>query len=241
MAAGDRGPRGPPRSSHPDTLNARTLGLLVFPSRLPGVALAALAVAGVLTFVARPMAVLATATPARDIGWRESVVLGWTGLRGAVPIVLATFPFAVGHPGAQDIFDVVFFVVLVSTLLQGATVTPLVKALGLAADRPGWAPVAEALPLEGVNVDLVEVAITVDLPVANQQLKDVPPPVGMNVVTIIREGHAVIPRGTTRLLPGDLALLAVEPKVVLPTGPRRGHGANWRRTPTAPARGKRRR
>ncbi|HVM14996.1 MAG TPA: potassium/proton antiporter [Egibacteraceae bacterium] len=188
------------------------LGLLVFPSRLPGVALSALAVAGALTFIARPLAVLATAAPARDIGWRESLVLGWTGLRGAVPIVLATFPFAVGHPAAQDIFDVVFFVVLVSTLLQGATVTPLVRRLGLAADRPGWAPVAEALPLEGVDVDLVEVSLSSDLPIANQQLQDVPLSHGMTVVTIVRGAHAVIPRGSTRLLPGDLVLLAVEPQ-----------------------------
>lgn len=138
-------------------------------------------------------------------------MLGWTGLRGVVPIVLATFPFAVGHPAAQDIFDVVFFVVLVSTL-QGATVTPLVRRLGLAAARPGWAPVAEALPLEGVDVDLVEVILSSDLPVANQQLQDVPLSHDMTVVTIVRGDHAVIPSGPTRLLPGDLVLLAVEPQ-----------------------------
>jgi potassium/hydrogen antiporter len=188
------------------------LGLLVFPGRLPAIALTALAVAAALTLLARPLAVLVTVAPSRDIGWRSATVLGWTGLRGAVPIVLATFPFAVGHPAAQSIFDVVFFVVLVSTLLQGATVTPLVKALRLAADRPGWSPVAEALPLEDVDVDLVEVTVTADLPIAHRRLRDIPLAHGMLAVAIVREDHAVIPQGSTRLLPDDLVLLAVEPQ-----------------------------
>jgi potassium/hydrogen antiporter len=188
------------------------LGLLVDPSRLPGVAFVALAVVAVLTLIARPLAVLVTVTPSRDIGWRDSVVLGWTGLRGAVPIVLATFPLAVGYPGAQSIFDVVFFVVLVSTLVQGATVTPLVRFLGVAADRPGWAPVAEALPLEDVDVDLVEVLVTDDLPIVRRLLQDVPLPKGMLAVMVVREDHAVIPRGDTRLQDGDLVILACEPQ-----------------------------
>jgi potassium/hydrogen antiporter len=136
------------------------LGLLVSPANLPQVMLAGLAVAAALTFLARPLAVAVTIGPAKDLSWQDATVLGWTGLRGAVPIVLATFPFAVGHPAAEDIFNVVFFVVLVSTLVQGATVTPLARRLGVAADRPGWSPVAEALPLEDVDVDIVEVDIT---------------------------------------------------------------------------------
>jgi cell volume regulation protein A len=188
------------------------LGLLVFPSRLPAVALPALAVVGALMFLARPLAVALTVLPARAIGKRDSVVLGWTGLRGAVPIVLATFPFAVGHPAAQDIFDVVFFVVLVSILVQGSTVGPLVRWLGLAGDRPGWAPVAEALPLEEVGVDLVEVMVTPDLAVADRRLRDVPLAPGMLAVAVVRDDHALVPRGSTRLLAGDMVLLAIEPQ-----------------------------
>jgi potassium/hydrogen antiporter len=188
------------------------LGLLVFPSRLPGVFLPALAVVGALMLLARPIAVALTVLPSRSIGKRDAVVLGWTGLRGAVPIVLATFPFAVGHPAAQEIFDVVFFVVLVSILVQGSTVAPLVRRLGLAGSRPGWAPVAEALPLEEVDVDLVEVIVSADLAIADQMLQDVPPAPGMLVVAIVRDDHAVVPGGSTRLLPGDLVLLAIEPQ-----------------------------
>lgn len=75
------------------------LGLLVFPSDLPAVALPALAVAAVLVLVARPIAVAACLTPF-GVGWREQAVTSWAGLRGAIPIVLATFPFTAGHPVA---------------------------------------------------------------------------------------------------------------------------------------------
>lgn len=188
------------------------LGLLVFPTRLPGVALAGLAVVAVLTLVARPLAVLVCFAPARDMGWRESTLVGWTGLRGAVPIVLATFPFVVGHPDAQTIFDVVFFVVLVSTLVQGSTVTSLLKGLDLTAGRPGWAPVAESLPLEEVDVDLVEVVVTDDLHVAHRRLQDIPLAPGMLAVAVVRDDEVIIPRGSTQLLPDDLVLLAIEPQ-----------------------------
>jgi potassium/hydrogen antiporter len=187
------------------------LGLLVFPSRLPGVVLPALAVVAALMLLARPLAVAAAALPTKLLDWRDSLVLGWTGLRGAVPIVLATFPFAVGHPAAQDILDVVLFVVLVSILVQGSTVAPLVRWLGLAGDRPGWAPVAESLPLEEVGVDLVEVAVDEGLEIAHRRLRDVPVARGMLVVAIVRDDSAVVPSGHTRLLPGDRVLLAIEP------------------------------
>jgi potassium/hydrogen antiporter len=188
------------------------LGLLVFPSRLPAVALPALAVVAVLTFVARPLAVLVSTGLSRDLGRRERGVVAWAGLRGAVPIVLSTFPFTAGYPEGQAIFDVVFFVVLVSTLVQGATVAPLVRRLGIAAERPGWAPVAEALPLEDVDVDLVEVTVGADLPIADRRLRDVPVADGMLVVAIVRDDHLVVPRGHTRLQPDDLVVLAVQPQ-----------------------------
>jgi cell volume regulation protein A len=188
------------------------LGLLVFPSRLPGVALAGLAVAFGLTLVARPLAVLVSVGWMRDVSWRGKVVVGWAGLRGAVPIVLSTFPFTAGYPDGQAIFDVVFFVVLVSTLLQGATVAPLVRFLGIAAERPGWAPVAEALPLEGVDVDLVEVVVTPDLPIAGRRLRDTGVASGMLVMAVIRDDVLLVPSGATRLTPDDLVVLAVQPQ-----------------------------
>jgi cell volume regulation protein A len=109
------------------------LGLLVFPSRLGGVALSALALTVVLTVVARPAAVLLS-TVAQGFGRRERIFLSWAGLRGAVPIVLATFALSENVGESQTIFNAVFFVVLVSALLQGLTLEPLARRLRLTGD-----------------------------------------------------------------------------------------------------------
>lgn len=108
-----------------------TLGLLVFPSELPGVLVPGLAITAVLMFVARPLSVVLCLLPFRRFGWRTMVFISWAGLRGAVPIVLATFPIVAGVPGAQTIFNIVFFVVVASSVIQGTTLGPLGKRLGL--------------------------------------------------------------------------------------------------------------
>src|SRR5262249_62147279 len=108
------------------------LGLLSAPARLAAVADVGLALAALLAFVARPAVTLACLLPFR-YPLREAAYIGWVGLRGAVPIVLATFPVLAGAPGAARIFDVVFFVVVVSALVPGATVksaTRLAKVEG---------------------------------------------------------------------------------------------------------------
>ena len=107
-----------------------TLGLLVFPHQLPGVAVQGVLIAFFLMFVARPIAVGLTLLPFR-FGARESVLVGWFGLRGAVPIVLGTYPLLAGLPRAQELFNVVFFVVLLSSLAQGTTLAWLARKLGL--------------------------------------------------------------------------------------------------------------
>ncbi|MFA9445689.1 potassium/proton antiporter [Egicoccus sp. AB-alg6-2] len=185
------------------------LGLLVFPSDLPGVALAGLLVAFVLTFVARPIAVWAC-TLGQRYGWRERALMSWGGLRGAVPIVLATFPATADLDDGGAIFNVVFFVVLVSVLVQGTTLVPLVRWLGLEVTRPGWSPVAEALPLEGIDVDLIEVFVTEDLPLHGRRLREVPPPERALVAAIVRGHRVLIPRGDTRLANGDVLLLTAQ-------------------------------
>ena len=183
------------------------LGLLVFPSRLPGVALQAIAVAAVLVLVARPIAVLVCLTPFR-IPVRQQAVVAWSGLRGAVPIVLATFPFTAGVDGAATLFDVVFFVVLVSVVAQGSTVPWLVRRLGLATTTPPWAAIAEALPVDSADVELVEVTLTEDLAVVGRRLRDAPLPSGFVVTTIVRGDGVVLPTGTTELAAGDVVVVA---------------------------------
>ncbi len=182
------------------------LGLLVFPSRLPAVFLPAMAVAGILILLARPAAVW-TCTLFSGLKWRERTVISWAGLRGAVPIVLATFPLTAGVPGSATLFDVVFFVVLVSVLLQGTTLLPLVRRLGLEETRPAWAPVAEALPLDDVDVDLIELNVTADLAIVDRTLRDIGPPGVGRVVAVVRDERVLVPTGATRLLAGDLLLL----------------------------------
>jgi potassium/hydrogen antiporter len=182
------------------------LGLLVFPSRLPSVALAALGVAAVLILIARPLAVRLCTLGAR-LSWREHLVIDLAGLRGAVPIVLATFPFTAGIPGGDVLFDVVFFVVLVSVLAQGTALLPAVRRLGLEDDQPAWAPVAEALPLDRIDVDLVELFVSDDLALANRRLRDMPELTATLVAAVVRDHRVSIPTGDTLVLPGDVLLL----------------------------------
>ena len=115
------------------------LGLLVFPSQLDDVALEGTVLALVLVFVARPLATLVATAPA-GFTHREQAVLAWAGLRGAVPVVLATFPVIEGVPGSLEFFNIVFFAVLLSTLVQGASFEPLAGALGLATSGPALGP-----------------------------------------------------------------------------------------------------
>ncbi|WP_219339597.1 potassium/proton antiporter [Luteimonas salinisoli] len=113
-----------------------TLGLLVFPSELVEVLGPGLAITAVLMFVARPLSVFLCLAPFRRYGWRSKLFVSWAGLRGAVPIVLATFPIVAGVPGAQSIFNIVFFVVLLSSVIQGPTLGWLARRLGLDTPQP---------------------------------------------------------------------------------------------------------
>lgn len=191
------------------------LGLLVSPARLPGVAAAALAVVALLVLVGRPLAVVLCTLGTR-LGWRQQLLTSWAGLRGAVPIVLATLPFTAGVAQGGTIFDVVFFVVLVSVLLQGTTLVPLVRRLGLQQAQPAWSPVAEALPLGGMDVDLVELTVSGDLAIAGRRLSEVGALNDTLVAAIVRGHRVLIPTGGTRLLAGDVLLLTAqrEPDVV---------------------------
>jgi potassium/hydrogen antiporter len=185
------------------------LGLLVNPSQLLAVALPALAVAFVLILVARPIAV-ALCSLGSGLRWQEQVLVSWAGLRGAVPIVLATFPFTAGIDGGSVVFDVVFFVVLVSVLVQGLTLLPLIRFLKLEADHPAWSPVAEALPLDGIDVDLVELFVTDDLALAGRALKDVPALGTTLVAAVVRGPSVIIPKGETVIQTGDVLLLTAQ-------------------------------
>ena len=126
-----------------------------------------------------------------------------------MPIVLATFPATAGVALGDTIFNLVFFVVLVSALLQGTTVGPLAKRLDLVVDRPAWQSIAEAVELEDVDVDLIEIEVTDDLALVGTTLGSNPPPDGMLITTMIRDHKATIPTADTVFASGDFLMVAV--------------------------------
>lgn len=181
------------------------LGLLVFPSELPDVALEGVAITAVLVLVARPLGVVVAIGWMRTT-WREVMFVSWAGLRGAVPIVLATFPITDDHPDGQLVFNLVFFVVLASVLVQGTTLVPLARALGLRSDVR---PKATVLALDVPDVDVVELHLDAASRVVGRALRDVPMPEGIAVSVVVRDGASFVPGGTTELRAGDtLVVLA---------------------------------
>ena len=183
------------------------LGLLVFPSQLPSVALAGLAVAAFLMVVARPVAVFLCLAWER-MSWREKALIAWVGLRGAVPIVLATLPRLAGLEQAPIIFNVVFFVVLTSALLQGASIALVSRWLGLAepASANAKAPL-ELVPAENMNTDLVELTLPAHSPAVGKQILELGLPPETLIALVRRNNEYLVPTGSTRLQAGDTLLV----------------------------------
>jgi cell volume regulation protein A len=190
-----------------------TLGLQVFPTRLPAVAASGLAIAMFLMFVARPLAVQITTIPT-GLGLRERLLVGWVGLRGAAPIVLATFPVVAGIPAAEQIFHLVFFIVVTSAVIQGTTVSWTARRLGLSS-TPATGGGLDPLDLfASGDRDLVQVTVRRGSRAADRRLVDVQLPTGTLVVLVERQGASFVPTGSTVLLPDDQLLILVErPKV----------------------------
>lgn len=179
------------------------LGLLVTPSRLIEVAPIGIGLAVLIAIFARPVAVMLCLLPF-DFRMKERAYLAWVGLRGAVPIILATFPILAGAPGGNEIFNIVFFVVVVGALLPGATVPWVTQRLGMGTDAP---PPPTAM-LEIVSRDLLsgEVAgfhISPSSAACGATLADLPLPPAATAAMIIRGSQLVAPRGQTQLLAGD--------------------------------------
>jgi len=147
--------------------------------------------------------------PPFRVALKEMTFLSWGGLRGALPLVLATFPATAGVAAGDTIFNLVFFVVLVSALLQGTTVAPLAKRLDLVVDRPAWQSIADAVELEDVDIDLIEIEVTHDLALVGTRLGTNPPPDGMLITTMIRDHKASIPNSDTVFASGDFLIVAV--------------------------------
>jgi cell volume regulation protein A len=184
-----------------------TLGLQVFPSRLPDVALTGVLVALFLIFLARPLAVF-LGLAATKLGVREKVFVSWVGLRGAAPIVLATFPLLAGIPQADTIFHLVFFIVLTSVLLQGTLIVPMAKWLRVYdATPPRVSPLAYVMADRTIANDLQEVHVAAGARAVGKQVVDLHLPPEVLLVLIGREGEMIVPRGGTVIEEGDTVLV----------------------------------
>ncbi len=179
------------------------LGLLVFPSTLGEVVWESLALSAVLILLARPLAAfLATAFSPLDL--RERAMLGWAGLRGATPIWLATFPVVAGVAGGPELFAIVFFVVVTSTLIQGATFEPLASRLGLTTDEPALPRrLLESGRIQRLGGEVISYRLRPGAAAAGHLVRELGLPREALVNVIVREGRAIPPRGSTELREGD--------------------------------------
>jgi cell volume regulation protein A len=180
------------------------LGLLVFPRELPGVALPGLGLAAALIFVARPAAVWAS-TAFSPFRTRERLLLGWAGLRGAAPIVLATFAMTSNVQHSATIFNCVFFVVIVSALLQGTTLELLARRLGLVSTAPPTS-VPRVIP---PDLYVTEFLVEGNHAISGSAVRELGLPRDALVAVIRRSGDAIPPRGSTVVAAGDrLSIIA---------------------------------
>ncbi len=174
------------------------LGLLAAPSRLPGQMLGAVVIGTVLLLVARPLSVLASASWFR-IPLREQALLSWAGLRGAVPIVLATVPWSRDVPGSRQLFDLVFVLVVVFTLLQGPTLPWVARRLGLAGDLTATDLDLESLPLGALGADVIQLHIGRGSRLHGVEVFELRLPERANLTLVIRAGEAFVPGPRTML------------------------------------------
>lgn len=180
------------------------LGLLVFPSHLIDVAGIGLLLGLVLAFVARPLAATLCILP---FGWnaRQTLYTAWVGIRGAVPIILATIPIMGGIPGAERVFNIVFFIVVVSAIVPGASIVPTTRRLRLSEDDAGPAPAA-SLEIHSrlrLNGDILVYRIEPTVAVCGATLAQLDFPQHATVLIIVRKDELIPARGTTRLQAGD--------------------------------------
>jgi cell volume regulation protein A len=190
-----------------------TLGLLVFPSQLLSIAVSGVLVAVFLIFVARPVVIfLVLSVFKRPV--KEQLLVSWVGFRGAASIVFATYPLTAGIPMAEEIFNIVFFVALVSVLLQGTLLIPIAKKLNLM--EPEGTILRTFTDYSGeIYAELLEVTIPEGSPLARRAIMDLDISPDVLIMMIKREGKMITPRGKTVLQAGDTLMLAGDNDVLL--------------------------
>ncbi|MDI3421791.1 potassium/proton antiporter [Streptomyces luteolus] len=187
------------------------LGLLVTPSTLLDDIWPAILIGLVLTLLARPVSVFLALVPFR-LPWRERALMSWAGLRGAVPIILSTIPMVTGVEGSERIFNLVFVLVVVYTLIQGPTLPWLAKALGIGRGEEAADLGVESAPLEQLRGHLLSVAIPEESKMHGVEVAELRLPAGAAVTLVVRDNESFVPSPTTVLRHGDeLLVVATNP------------------------------
>jgi cell volume regulation protein A len=209
------------------------LGLLVSPARLPSALIPALVIGLTLLLLARPVSVLLSLAPftrrqrsgaasaahqpgrpaPARFGGRDMAFLSWAGLRGAVPIVLATIPLSQAVPGAIELFDAVFVLVVIFTLAQAGTLAPVARWLRVTAPAEATELRVETAPLERMRADLLQLEIPVGSQLSGVHLDELRLPVGAVVTLVLRDGNGFVPHEQTRLRTGDSMLIVATDEV----------------------------
>jgi potassium/hydrogen antiporter len=188
------------------------LGLLASPARLPAQIIPAVAVGSVLVLVARPAAVAAATLPLR-LPWRQQAFLSWAGLRGAVPIVLATIPMSARVPGATRLFDMVFIIVVMNTALQGPTLPWAAGRLNVTAPAEPLNLDVETAPLEAMHADLLQARIPAGSGLHGVEIFELRLPAQASIALIVRRGKGFVPSPGTVLQSGDRLLIVASAAV----------------------------
>ncbi|MFG5724023.1 potassium/proton antiporter [Streptomyces murinus] len=187
------------------------LGLLVTPHELGDDIVPALVIGLILTMVARPLSVVLSLTPFR-VPWQEQTLMSWAGLRGAVPIILATIPMVNGVDGSRRIFNLVFVLVVVYTLVQGPTLPWLARKLRLGEKGEAADLGIESAPLERLRGHLLSVTIPEESRMHGVEIAELRLPSGSAVTLVVREGKSFVPLPSTVLRRGDeLLVVATDP------------------------------
>lgn len=192
-----------------------TLGLLVFPSEIVPVIGIGMMISGFLIFVARPLSVFLTLAPFR-VNTRTKTFISWVGLRGAVPIVFATFPLMAGLAKADMIFNIVFFISLTSVLLQGTTIPMVARWLHVSLpSRVKTVTPADILLSESINSEMVEFTIAPESAVAGMKIVDLGFPQNARIALIKRDNKYLIPDGMTVIEADDSLIVLAGNKNIL--------------------------
>jgi cell volume regulation protein A len=187
------------------------LGLLVSPGDLPGELIPAVIAGAVLLLLSRPLSVMVSLAWFK-VPWREQIFLSWAGLRGAVPIVLATFPIVEGVPDSYRLLNIVFILVVVYTLVQGPGLGLIAHRMGLIHGEPTQEIQVEAAPLDVLEAELLTMTVLPASRLNNVSVLELRLPDPSAITLIIRQGHTFVPQPDTRIAAGDELLIVTTPK-----------------------------